>query len=137
MTPDEMAQLHALCFDVPRPWGASEIEALLSQDGAFARASNETAFLIGRVLVDTAELLTLATSPNQRRAGLARALLAQFLETARNNNATRAVLEVRADNVPAIALYESFDFEIIGRRKGYYRLGNTSFCDALVYGRAL
>ena len=30
-------------------------------------------------------------------------------------------LEVRTDNVPAITLYESYGFSILGTRKGYYQ----------------
>ena len=30
------------------------------------------------------------------------------------------VLEVRPSNYPAIALYESFNFRVAGRRRGYY-----------------
>ena len=34
--------------------------------------------------------------------------------------ATAMTLEVRPSNAPALALYHHFDFEEVGRRKGYY-----------------
>jgi ribosomal-protein-alanine N-acetyltransferase len=44
------------------------------------------------------------------------------------------LLEVRADNVPALALYATRDFERISVRRGYYDAGRV---DALVLRKRL
>jgi ribosomal-protein-alanine N-acetyltransferase len=62
----------------------------------------------------------LATHPDVRRHGLARALLSAVLDDARAREVTLAFLEVRPTNAEALGLYESFGFRVIGRRKGYY-----------------
>ncbi|HEX4952333.1 MAG TPA: ribosomal protein S18-alanine N-acetyltransferase [Thermoanaerobaculia bacterium] len=66
------------------------------------------------------ELLRLAVVPGERRRGLAAALLEAGLGYLREQEAEVCHLEVRADNVPAIALYDRFSFRVVGRRSGYY-----------------
>jgi ribosomal-protein-alanine N-acetyltransferase len=42
------------------------------------------------------------------------------LGDARKRDVELAFLEVRPTNAEALGLYESFGFQVIGRRKGYY-----------------
>ena len=65
-------------------------------------------------------ITNLAVDPRFRRRGVARALLGQTMEDARQRGVELLFLEVRPTNVEALALYESFGFSVIGRRKGYY-----------------
>ena len=129
MTPDELAALHARCFSTPRPWSASEFTSLLSN--AFLLTSQQ-GFLLGRVVADEAELLTLAVDPVMRRQGIARGLVEDFKSQAINQGAHVAFLEVAADNSAAIALYLSSGFEQVGRRRSYYRQPDATAIDALV-----
>ncbi|MEO7032221.1 MAG: ribosomal protein S18-alanine N-acetyltransferase [Polyangiaceae bacterium] len=78
------------------------------------------AFLLAWSVVDELHLLELASHPEQRRRGLARALLVALLAHARGQQARLILLEVRRSNLAAIALYESFGFETTGVRRGYY-----------------
>lgn len=119
MTPDQLAALHARCFTVPRPWGADEFAELLPSSHCFLLTRGE-GFLLGRVIAGEAELLTLAVAPEQRRAGLGRALTADFAATSRRMQASEAFLEVAADNDAAKALYLTQGWHIAGRRARYY-----------------
>jgi [ribosomal protein S18]-alanine N-acetyltransferase len=101
-----MAALHAAAMTTPPPWSEAEFAALLAAPGTFAMG-DARAFALGRVVLDEAELLTLATHPLNRRTGLARAALAAFESAARTRGAATALLEVAADNAPAIALYDT------------------------------
>jgi ribosomal-protein-alanine N-acetyltransferase len=65
-------------------------------------------------------ITNLAVHPGFRRQGIARTLLGDTLEEARRSGVEQVFLEVRPTNREARALYESFGFEVIGRRKGYY-----------------
>lgn len=76
-----------------------------------------------------AELLRLAVLPEERRHGVARALVTEGFERLRQADVQICFLEVRSDNTPAIALYENLGFTRIGQRREYYRDGT----DALVY----
>jgi ribosomal-protein-alanine N-acetyltransferase len=131
-----LARLHAACFTTPRPWSAAEIAALLDSPHVFARMT-DGGFLLGRVIADEAELLTLAVDPALRRRGIARALLAQFLDVARNRGAARAFLEVAADNAAALALYRGAGFAEDGLRRGYYRQAGGGAVDALLLSTRL
>lgn len=69
------------------------------------------------------DIQTVAVSAGARRRGLGRALLVALLDEARRREATEVLLEVRADNPDAQALYRSLGFERIAVRKRYYRGG--------------
>jgi len=78
-----------------------------------------------------AELLRLAVAPEDRRHGVATALVGTGLERLRRVGIGRCYLEVRTANFAAIAFYRALGFERAGRRPNYYRDGT----DALVYAR--
>ena len=73
-----------------------------------------------RTVLDEGTLERIAVAPQFRRHGAAEALLRRFLDDGREKLAF-LTLEVRAGNVPAIGLYEKLGFEVVGRRKNYYR----------------
>lgn len=95
---------------------------VLEEDGAL------TGYALTGVVGDFAELLRIGVRPRSRRRGSARTLLALACATAVEDGVDRLLLEVGADNQPALALYESVGFEVIDRRVRYYRGGS----DALV-----
>jgi ribosomal-protein-alanine N-acetyltransferase len=133
MTSDFLADLHLRCFRAhPRPWSAAEIEDLLSSQ-LNVLLQRPQGFLIGRTVADEAELLTVAVSPNARRQGVARDLLAEFSDTARERGAVEAFLEVASDNDAARALYLSDGWANVGLRRNYYAPG----IDAVLMRRAL
>lgn len=124
--------MHARCFTRPRPWSAAEFAALLGGPGVFLCAG-DAGFLLGRVVLDEAEVLTLAVRPEARRRGAGRALLATFEAEAAARGAAAAFLEVAGDNAAALALYRGAGFAEAGRRRGYFGAG----ADALALRKAL
>ncbi|WP_137111635.1 ribosomal protein S18-alanine N-acetyltransferase [Rhodobacter sp. SY28-1] len=137
MTPETLAALHALSFRTPAPWSAADFSSFLADPLCFLLIEGDAGFLLGRAVAGEAELLTLAVSPDARRRGLGRKLVARFLYQARLRGAEQAFLEVSAENAPAIALYESTGFAPSGRRKGYYQTPDGARVDALVMQRQL
>jgi ribosomal-protein-alanine N-acetyltransferase len=69
------------------------------------------------------DVQTIAVAPAARRRGIGALLLRTLLAEAVRCGCTSMMLEVRADNAAAIALYESFGFERISVRRGYYQPG--------------
>ena len=91
-------------------------------------------FLVARTVAAEAELLNIVISKDSRRQGLGRRLMAAWTEQVVREQVERIFLEVRVSNLAAIALYEEFGFERVGRRPKYYR---PDLEDALVMSRGL
>jgi ribosomal-protein-alanine N-acetyltransferase len=136
MTPEELATLHGQAFTRQRAWSAAEFSALLDGRGVFL-INKPQAFALGRVILDEAELLTIATNPDHQRQGLGRQVLHAFHEEAAASGATRAFLEVAADNSAAIALYTAAGYATDARRPRYYHMTDGAMVDALMMSRSL
>jgi ribosomal-protein-alanine N-acetyltransferase len=72
-----------------------------------------------------ADVQTLAVRADHRGRGAGGVLLRALLDEARRREAAEVLLEVRAENAAAQALYARHGFERIGIRRGYYRPGGT------------
>jgi len=70
---------------------------------------------------DQLHVATIAVDPKRRRLGIGARLLLRCFEMAAEAELPSVVLEVRASNDGAQALYEQFGFRRIGRLRGYYR----------------
>lgn len=92
---------------------------------AWVACTPDTGHVLGYALawwvVDELELLALATRVDARRSGVARALLAELISSARGDQGRRVSLEVAQSNTAALRLYESFGFVVFNVRRGYYR----------------
>jgi len=119
-------------------WTRSQCAGILPMAGvslmlAHDRESGDAVgFSLFRSVVDESELLLIAVAPDQRRRGIGRELLQQFLDRVRADGVTRAHLEVRDGN-PAIHMYRRAGFEPIGRRRNYYHGADGSLFDALTF----
>lgn len=132
MTPEALAHIHAQCFSRPAPWTAKTFHAFLADSTTFLLTEPQ-AFLLARVILDEAELLTLAVTPAVQGQGKGQRLLAQFLQTAREKGASTVFLEVAEGNAPARHLYAKAGFDQTGLRKRYY----AGVEDALLLSRPL
>lgn len=72
------------------------------------------------ILLDEVHILNVTVRDGCRRKGYGRALVLHALETGWRRGARRALLEVRAGNAAALALYRRLGFETVGQRPGYY-----------------
>ncbi len=71
-----------------------------------------------------ADVQTVAVAPGAQGKGVGKKLLDALIVQAREREATSLLLEVRADNEPAIGLYRSRGFERIAVRRRYYQPGD-------------
>jgi len=78
------------------------------------------AYAAFRVVLDEIHVMNLAVHPDARRRGLGRFLLGIALARAVRAGASRVLLEVRASNAAARALYSECGFVRLGERKHYY-----------------
>jgi [ribosomal protein S18]-alanine N-acetyltransferase len=131
-----LAATHARAFTATRAWSDAEFTSLLASRGVIL-AGDPKAFALGRVTLDEAEILTLATDPAHQRKGLARAVLMQFEAMAKAREASTIFLEVAADNIAALALYSSEGYAQVGQRPGYYDVSAGTPVTALVLRKVL
>jgi [ribosomal protein S18]-alanine N-acetyltransferase len=133
---DAVAALEAASFT--NPWTKEmlvrELETSLVARVYVLRAPGRpvAAFCSCWILYDELHINTLAVDPECRRRGLATVLMRHLLALAADQGATRALLEVRQSNIPAIRLYQALGFEITNVRRGYYTQPEE---DALVLTR--
>lgn len=136
MTPAAMAALHKAAYTDERPWTKAEFAALLAQPGLIL-TGDKRSMLLGRVTLDEAEVLTLATHPDARRQGLAHAALRAFEWVAASHGAVTAFLEVSALNTAAHSLYTGVGYTEVARRRAYYTTRAGIPFDAIVMRKPL
>ncbi|MBE5251375.1 MAG: ribosomal protein S18-alanine N-acetyltransferase [Enterobacterales bacterium endosymbiont of Blomia tropicalis] len=124
LTPDDLTQ----ALNIERrshafPWseqtfasnqGERFLNLRLEVDGKLA------AFAITQVVLDEASLFNIAVDPAYQRRGLGRQLLQYLIDQLIQREVMTLWLEVRASNLPAIALYEQLEFNQVSRRPNYY-----------------
>ena len=118
-----VAALEKTCFPAD-PWSEALFrDALDNPAVVILLAEGEDGAVLGyavlSVVLDEGNLDNIAVAPDCRRRGVADALLDVLTGFGRENLAA-LMLEVRASNAPAIALYEKHGFAAVGRRKNYY-----------------
>ena len=84
------------------------------------RGEQVMGFVVGAVVLDEAELESVAVDEAYRRLGVGRALSEVLLEWAAALGASVMRLEVRWENVGAQTMYERLGFRPCGLRRGYY-----------------
>ena len=119
----EIAALEAICFS--DPWSERSISSELDNPLACWLVALEEATVAGYIgsqtVIDETDMMNVAVDPDFRRRGIAEMLILELVEQLRAAGSRCLTLEVRASNLPAIALYDKLGFVQIGRRKNYYR----------------
>ena len=115
-----LAEIERACFHAP--WSENMLREELGK-GIFlvAEQDGRTAGYVGcQTVLDEGYITNVAVSPDFRRQGIARALIAELTAKAGENKLAFVTLEVRESNAPAIALYTGAGFAPVGKRKNFY-----------------
>ena len=119
----------------PTPWSLAMFVLELSKPSGICLAARRGKPICGYLVCsryDTVwHIMNVAVDPDERRTGVATALLTDLLERVGDPRA-RFTLEVRQSNAAAIALYEGFGFRTAGLRRRYYQDNGE---DALIMWR--
>ena len=125
---DDVHRLESKIF--PTPWSLKsyrfEIESNHVSDPwvAFIEESSPVriiGYIVAWMLVNEVHIANIAVDPVFRKKGIGRRLLKGALLRAVKVGITTAILEVRSSNLTAQKLYRSFNFEIVGQYKHYYK----------------
>jgi [ribosomal protein S18]-alanine N-acetyltransferase len=124
------AELEAQLFDGDDPWPERAFLAeLAAKHNHYVAARVDDKLVgyagiarLGRSKPFEYEIHTIGVDPAYQGHGIGRQMLLRLFEYADNG---AIFLEVRTDNAPAIALYESEGFTKVGVRKRYYRVSGA------------
>ena len=118
----DIAQIEKLCFS--DPWSENSITYELTNPLSLWLVAVEDDKVVGYVgsqsVLGEADMMNLAVHPDYRRRGIARKLVLELIEQLKTQGSHILILEVRASNDPAIALYTDLGFTQVGRRPNYY-----------------
>jgi tRNA threonylcarbamoyl adenosine modification protein YeaZ/ribosomal-protein-alanine acetyltransferase len=123
-----MSDIHAQCF--AKGWSRDSLSSALSLPGAGAivveLAGTTYGFVQYHWVDGEAEINTICVSSNHRRQYFGRDLMEALIAHLATIKTSRIFLEVAANNVAALKLYEGFGFTRMGLRKGYYADGQDA-----------
>lgn len=118
-----VAALEAESFSTP--WSETSIRAELENPYAIWLTALEGDTLAGYLGVqfgpDGADIMTIATAPEFRGQGTAKALIAAMTDILQTKHLRWLTLEVRPSNTQAVGLYKAMGFREVGRRPRYYK----------------
>lgn len=124
-----------------QPWSRGNFsDALTQRDDAWVVRSPEHCLLgyfVQTPMVEETHLLTIAVHESRQGQGIGRFLLRHVVNQARSMQMSAVSLEVRVSNTRALALYETFGFRLVGRRKDYYQVVQNQREDALILRYAI
>jgi ribosomal-protein-alanine N-acetyltransferase len=119
----QVAALEKLCF--ADPWSENSVASELNNDLALWLVAMNDDTVVGYIGSQTVagetDVMNIAVHPDWRRRGIAQSLIECLVVELKNRGSEALMLEVRASNAPAIALYEKLGFRQVGRRPNYYR----------------
>lgn len=120
---DRVYELESESF--ANPWGREDLEESFNNPAYhFFVCRDNAGQVVGYICYyqvrDEAFVTSVCVTKDARRQGAGRMLLRRAEQSARGDGASFLSLEVRSQNEPAIALYESEDFEVEGVRRKYY-----------------
>ena len=123
-TPADLPALVALDAQTnPHPWTANQFQAAHQLPIRTLLIAENDQQIIGYIawqhIQDEIELHLIAIAPSHRQQGIANQLMQTLIATAQQHHA-RIILEVRASNHIAQALYRKHQFTPIATRKNYY-----------------
>lgn len=119
----QIAALEQICFS--DPWSLNSIAGELHNPLSLWLVCEEDGVVQGYVgsqtVLGETDMMNIAVSPEARRRGIAQGLISALVEELKRRGSHCLTLEVRASNIPAIALYKKLEFSQVGRRLNYYR----------------
>jgi ribosomal-protein-alanine N-acetyltransferase len=131
---NELARLHRKCFH--EPWSESSFEELMKENSSCGFCATieglVVGFVLGRVLLGEAEILTFAVDPSYQNQGVGSTLIVELKKLLTSFGVEKIFLEVSVLNEKAQYLYEKQGFFVAGHRPNYYAGVKGKKIDAIV-----
>lgn len=126
---EHVKEIDRLSFSLPWPDNAYRYELLENSASLLWVAESVTSsgeskvcgMVVIWLILDETHIATLAVHPDCRGQGIGKQLLKVALAASAKRGAQQATLEVRESNFIAQKIYRDFGFQIVGRRRRYYK----------------
>lgn len=126
----QVAEIERICIE--NPWSEKGFRDALSLDNTYYLVAEEQGEIAGYCgyyrSFEEADIVNVAVAPSHRRKQIGRRLLESLIANGTAQGITAFTLEVRASNLPAIALYRSLDFQTEAIRKRFYQNPEEDAC---------
>jgi ribosomal-protein-alanine acetyltransferase len=124
---DQLYQIEEDCFD-QEAFSKRQIAYLLTDYNAIAlvakAGSSIAGFIIAQVEIEEntefGHIVTINVAPKCRRQKVATKMLHEMENLLKQRSISQCRLEVREDNHAAIKLYQSLDYQTVGKLENYY-----------------
>ncbi|MCQ2411051.1 MAG: ribosomal protein S18-alanine N-acetyltransferase [Elusimicrobiaceae bacterium] len=124
-----------VCVEQTQPrcaqWGENgwhtELKGTASQIWGACEDKELVGFIALRLAAGVCEILNLGVRPDYCRRGIGAQLIRHAVESVRKQGGEVITLEVHAQNVPAIHLYQRAGFSPVGVRKQFYTDGQDAW----------
>lgn len=117
-----IAEIEKECFE--KPWSYESFCMEYADKHKFYFVAKCDGKVIGyggyAHILDEGHIMNIAVTASHRGKGVAKAIVAKMIGSARENGIGAITLEVNDANKPAISLYEKMGFEFSGLRPHYY-----------------
>jgi len=129
---DEVKALEDLLFPVDA-WTADMFHNELAEVGItrevmVARLAGKiVGYVSFRFVADEGDVVTIAVDTSVQKQGVGTLMMNWLETTAKVRGIKNLFLEVRSDNIPAVAMYLARDFERIDLRRNYYDTGVDAY----------
>lgn len=133
----QIAALESQLFD--DAWDVSAVASSPAQFGVKVAVAVLDGAVVGyciyQIIFEMSEILRIGTAKHAQGQGVANTLMMAVADDCQQQGAQRLLLEVRADNEPAIKLYQKHGFFQIDQRPNYYHGTDGGRIDALILQR--
>ena len=110
---------------IAEAWSKKAVREFLAYDCNYAFVCLSQGEFSGHitlsVVCDEMQIANVITSERFRRKGVASALIKEAVALAKKHACRVITLEVRESNAPAACLYKKQGFEVVGKRKNFYK----------------
>ena len=128
---DQMMEIEKASFPNREAWSKTYFEILYQKyPEGFIVAENRNeiiGYTIGLPRNDSAEIVSLAVSPDWRRKGIGTILTNSLIDHFKEKGLKEISLCVRTKNKKAISFYQKLGFKILKTIKNYYRNGDDAY----------
>ena len=118
-------------------WNYNILKKVFQNENYILLVAKENESIIGftviSIILDEATIENIVTKKDMRKKHVASSLMEEIIKICKKKNLSSLTLEVNSLNLPAIKLYQKFNFKNVGLRKKYYNNSDDAIIMSLYF----